>query len=128
MTTKFSEQERIELARIVTDIFLDWQLEPELQLHLMGMPENSRQRELTKFKHGKPLPDNNDILERVRHIIGIHNSLHVIYPLNRNMPGFWIRNRNRFLKGIPLAIMSEEGISGMFRIWRHLDCTLNWDN
>lgn len=127
MATQYTEEDRCNLAREVTNIFLDWELDPELQLHLLGLPENIPQRELTRFKNGKALPDDEEMLERARHIIGIHNSLHVVFPLNHNMPGFWVRNRNRSLKGIPLAIMYEEGISGMHRVWRHLDCTINWD-
>lgn len=128
MSTQYTEQERCELAREVTNILHEWQLDPELQLHLLGMPENSKQRELTKFKNGKALPEDGELLDRARHIVGIHNSLHVVFPLNRNMPGFWVRTRNRLLRGIPLAIMSEEGINGMHRVWRHLDCTINWDD
>jgi hypothetical protein len=127
LATEITEQERCELAREVSAILKEWQLDPELQLHLLGMPEDSPQRELTKFRNGKALPQDEELLDRARHIIGIHNSLHVVFPLNNNMPGFWVRTRNRFLRGIPLAIMYDEGVSGMHRVWRHLDCTLNWD-
>lgn len=126
MESELTEQERSTLGRKVVEVFHDWELRPELQLTLLGIPDR-KARELIRYKNGQPLPNENDLLARATHIVGIQRSLHANYPLNHSLPGFWIRNRNRLLRGIPLAIMVEGGLSGMHRVWSHLDCTRNWE-
>lgn len=127
LNSTLSENERIQLAQLVMDIFEDWQLSSEQQLELLGLPSGTKPRELTRFRHGSPFPPVDSVLERAKHILGIQHSLHVVFPRNHNMPNFWLRNRNRQLKDRPLAIMLGEGLSGMNRVWRSLDCTLNWE-
>ena len=127
MKQALSLDDRGDLARLVIDIMQEWQLSPEQQLNLLGMPEDCRPRELVRLKNGSPLPEDELILDRARHILGIQHSLHIVFPMNQNMPKFWLKNKNRFLKGVPLYIMMGEGLDGMHRVWRHLDCTLNWE-
>lgn len=127
MSKRLNEEERIELAQFVTEIMTEWKLTPEEQITLLGLPDGTRPRELSRFKRGTPLPQDETILHHAEHILGIQHSLHVIYPLNRNMPLFWLTHRNKPLRGIPLKIMLEDGLHGMSRVWRILDCTQNWD-
>lgn len=122
-----SLEEREQLARLVMDIFEDWRLTTEQQFSLLGLDEDSSPRLLTKYRHGKAFPEEEDILERAKHVLGIQHALHVVFPLNPKMPVFWLKNRNRQLKAPPLRVMLNEGIDGMHRVWRSLDCTLNWD-
>lgn len=126
-TLQFNEEERSRLALLVMDVLQEWQLDSEDQLTILGLKEKGRLRDISKYKQGRPFPEDQDVLNRAKHVLGIQHSLHVIFPRNNNMPSFWMKNRNRALKGRPLEIMLEEGVPGMFRIWRHLDCTLNWD-
>lgn len=123
---QYTQQERETLARIVMGILNEWNIREEFQLQLLGLPDNTPTRELSKFGRGKALPEGDDLIERVKHIIGIHQALKVIFPLNHKMAGFWLTTRSRHLGALPLTIMLEEGLSGMERIWCHLDCTRNW--
>lgn len=128
MTAVLTEEERTRLALLVMHIFEEWQVEGAQQLMLLGLPETTSTRVLTRYRRGTaPLPEDDATLERAKHLLGIQHSLHVVFPRNPYMPSFWVKNHNRRLKGAPLAIMLEEGLSGMHRIWRHLDCTLNWE-
>lgn len=122
-----TEDERAELAQFVSEILSEWRLTPEESLSLLGMPEGSKPRELSRFKRGTPLPQDETIIRHAEHILGIQESLHVVYPLNRNMPLFWLTHRNKQLGGIPLQIMLDNGLHGMSRVWGILDCTQNWD-
>jgi hypothetical protein len=122
-----TEDERAELAQFVSEILTEWRLTPEESLSLLGMPEGSKPRELSRFKRGAPLPQDETIIRHAEHILGIQESLHVVYPLNRNMPLFWLTHRNKQLGGIPLQIMLDDGLHGMSRVWGTLDCTQNWD-
>lgn len=126
MALDLNEQERGRLAQLVMNIFEDWRIDSDDQKALLGLPEKESARTLSRFRQGKPLPDEEDIIERARHVLGIQSSLQRTYPLNANMPKFWLYHRNKALKGFPLQIMLEEGLPGMHRVWRHLDCTLNW--
>jgi hypothetical protein len=121
-----TEDERAKLAQFVSDILTEWKLSPEESLSLLGMPEGTKPRELSRFKRGTPLPQDDTIISHAEHILGIQDSLHVVYPLNRNMPLFWLTHRNKQLGGIPLRIMLEDGLHGMSRVWGILDCTQNW--
>lgn len=126
MSNILTEADRAELAVFVTDILSEWKLTPEESLALLGMPEGSKPRELSRFKRGTPLPQDETILLHAQHILGIQEALHVVFPLNRNMPLFWLTHRNKQLGGIPLRIMLDDGLHGMGRVWGTLDCTQNW--
>lgn len=127
MTTTLSDNERSQLTLLTMDILEDWRLAPEDQLKLLGLPDGTKARQLTRFKNGEPLPGDNTVMEHAKHLLGIQEALHLVFALNHNMPEFWLKHRNKTLKGIPLEIMLDEGLSGMHRVWRHLDCTVNWD-
>ena len=129
MAVELSDSERIQLGQVVTQIFDNWGIKDVLQVKLLGLPEKTKPRQLTRYRHGQqPLPQEDELLERAKHILGIQQSLEIMFPLNKNMPNFWLRNRNRSLKGIPLTIMLETGLTGMGRVWRILDCTQNWED
>ncbi len=121
-----SDDERAELARFVTDILNEWKLTPEESIYLLGMPEGTKPREISQFKRGTPLPQDKTVLRHAETILGIQEALHVVYPLNHNMPLFWLTHRNKQLGGIPLKIMLDDGLHGMTRVWGILDCTQNW--
>lgn len=127
MIKELSEAERIRLGMMVMGILDEWRLAPQDQVFILGLPDGTKPRELSRYRNGtSPLPQDEAILRHAHHVLGIQESLHVIFPLNRNMPGFWLKHRNKVLKGIPLEIMLDEGISGMHRVWCQLDCTQNW--
>ena len=127
MAVELSDSERTRLGQIVTEILDNWGIKDELQIELLGLPKKTKLRQLTRYRQGQqPLPQEEELLERAQHILGIHESLELMFPLNKSMPNFWLRNRNRSLKGIPLRIMLETGLIGMGRVWGILDCTQNW--
>ena len=128
MTHVLTDNERTQLGMLAMSILDEWRLSPQDQIFMLGLPDSTKPRELSRYRNGSaPLPKDDGVLEHARHVLGIQESLHVIFPLNRNMPGFWLKHRNKVLKGIPLEIMLDEGLSGMHRVWCQLDCTQNWD-
>lgn len=129
MAVELSDSERTRLGQVVTEIFDGWGIKDELQIKLLRLPQKTKPRQLTRFRHGQqPLPQEEELLERAKHILGIQHSLELMFPRNQSMPNFWLRNRNRALKGVPLIIMLETGLIGMGRVWRTLDCTQNWED
>lgn len=129
MALELSDSERTRLGEIVTGALDSWGIKDEHQITLLGLPEKTKQRQLTRYRQGQqPLPQEEELLERAKHIVGIQHSLELMFPLNKSMPHFWLRNRNRMLKGVPLIIMLETGLIGMGRVWSNLDCTQNWED
>ena len=104
-----------------------WPLDDRDKMNLLGFEDSVKERQLTRYRNGTaPFPDDDDKLERVRHLMGIQKALEVNYPLNSHMPAFWVNHFQKPLKGIPMQIMIDDGLPGMYRVWRHLDCTANW--
>lgn len=127
MTAQLNNIDRTNLAMLVMNILEEWRLAPEDQLTLLGFPEGTKPRELSRYRNGStPFPDDKSVLDHAEHVLGIQEALHLVFPLNHNMPGFWLKHRNKTLKGVPLNIMLNEGLPGMHRVWRQLDCTINW--
>ncbi len=129
MVTQYSEQDRMQMARRVINALEDWRLEPQTQIQLMGLPDSTRPRHLKRFQDGmQALPDDAEILERARHLIGINDSLVRIHPMNHRAGYLWLQNRSKYFPdNPPLQVMLEEGLSGLHRVWANLDCTIDWE-
>ena len=129
MDVALTEQERMDLAVGVMEILDRWKLVDEDIMRLLGIDEGTKPRHLSRLRRGtSPIVDEGEQLERSKIILGIQRSLDLMFPLNRNMSHFWMRNRNKRLKGVPMVIMLNGGVIGMDRVWRHLDCTRNWED
>ncbi len=125
-----SENERLQLAQQVVAILISWDLCNEDQMALLGLPPETKPRQMSHYRQGsRPLPEDEGVLERVQHILGIQESLDRLFPLNRNMPRFWIRNRSKLFRyRAPLELMLTEGLAGMGRVWSQIDCTRHWES
>ena len=125
----YSEKDWETVTLVVMDILEKWKVRGDEQVALLGLPAKTRPRELTRYKHGTPFPTDNPVLKQhVEHIMGIQESMGIIYPLAPTIPSFWLKTRNRYFRGAtPLHIMLSEGLDGMHRIWSHLDVSRNWD-
>lgn len=128
MSVILNDEERRRLAPIVMSILDDWKIDEESQVTLLGMTGEMKPRHLNQYRRGTTaFPQEDDLIERARHIVGIQEALHLIFPRNPHMPAFWLTNpNNKHFGRAPILIMLEEGIPGMERIWGHLDCTQNW--
>ncbi len=106
-----SIETRRDLAKLVTKLFDHWQLSNEDQAALLGLsPKNTNT--LRRYRHGEPLANNIDLLDRVGHLLGIHKGLRSLYPRNRNLVYRWIRLPNKeFNNKSPLEVMKERRFS-----------------
>ena len=105
----------------------EWNLDTSQKLTLLGLEVKGRM--LPQYAQGKtPLPQDEQILDRAKHIMGIAHALHGFFPLNYKGGSIWLRNKNKyFLKKPPLNCMLEDGLRGMHKVWTNLDCTQGWD-
>lgn len=128
MATEYSEQERALLAEHVMHLLEDWRLQPPMQLALLGLEASVKPRHLSRFKHGNPLSDDQQVMERVVHLLGIRQALERNHPMNRRFAYLWLNQRSKyFTRRTPLEVMLEDGLIGMRQVWENLDCTMRWD-
>lgn len=78
-----------------------------MQVKLLGLED------IVPLRAGKPLPDVQDILERVGQILAIDRALQRLYPDGRLPCDDWVAFPNLELGGLsPLAVMSN-GLAGI---------------
>lgn len=111
---------RKSLAKMIMKLFSLWGLGVADRLALLGLgPEY--QNMLVRYAMGDPLPNSQDMQDRVSRLLSIHKLLRILYPHNRDLVYSWIKSRNKaFNNSTPLEIMFEENLSGFDRIVDYL--------
>lgn len=124
MIQQFEERraDRSELAKMVMQLFEHWGLPTEDQLALLGLSTTNRGA-LTRYRKGEPLAPNRDLLERVGILLGIHKSLRLLFPHNRELSYAWMTQRNRAFDGMtPAEAIKQFGFTGLLMVRAYLDC------
>ncbi|MGQ0620591.1 MAG: antitoxin Xre/MbcA/ParS toxin-binding domain-containing protein [Panacagrimonas sp.] len=117
----FSRQDRARMAKMLMSLFEQWGIDVSTQAELLGLSKTSRTA-IAKYKKGAPLPDSRDLIDRVGNLFGIHKSLRLLYPHNRELVYSWLSLRNRSLDNrTPLEIMLEQGLPGIAAMRGYLD-------
>lgn len=114
-------EDRSELARMIMKLFEHWQLSTEDQLALLGLSTSNRAA-LTRYRNGDPLAPSRDLLERVGILLGIHKSLRLLFPHNRDLAYAWMSQRNRAFEGMtPVETIKQWGFPGLLMVRAYLD-------
>jgi len=117
----YSHTNRAKLATMVTRLFDHWEIEQSEQLALLGLSEGSRST-LHRYRQGGALAPNRDLLDRVSHLLGIHKSLRILYPNNRDLAYRWPKAPNKRLDNMtPVEYVRREGFGGLASIRHMLD-------
>ena len=112
---------RARLARLVVALFDHWALNPAEQAMLLGLSPGSRST-LARYRRGEPLADSADLLARAGHLLGIHKSLRIIFPHDRDLAYRWISAPNRRFEGAPpIDVLKRYGYEGILAVRRYLD-------
>ncbi len=122
-TPQFGERkaDRSEQARMVMTLFTHWQLSTEDQLALLGLSTANRGA-LTRYRKGEPLAPNRDLLERAGILLGIHKSLRLLFPHNRELVYAWMTRPNRAFEGMsPAETIKQWGFTGLLMVRAYLD-------
>lgn len=113
--------DRAELAKMVIALFDHWQLATDDALALLGLATNNRAL-LARYRKGEPLAANRDLLERVGILLGIHKSLRLLFPNNRDLAYAWMTEPNRAFDGLtPAATIRQWGFPGLLMVRAYLD-------
>jgi hypothetical protein len=97
-----------------------WHLNNDEQRALLGWPPEST---FYKYKSGQPGTLPYDMLMRISLVIGIYKDLHILYP-EAELADRWVKlpNSNPLFGGRPaLALMTEDGMDGLYQVRRLLD-------
>jgi len=115
-----SRAARERLARVITRLFDLWNLSAVEQAALLGLSSDNRST-LARYRRGEPLADNRDLLDRVGHLLGIHKSLRILFPHDRDLAYRWMTAANRRMGARPMDIVLERGFEGLLALRRYLD-------
>ena len=117
LTTRSS---RARLASMVTRLFEHWHLTGGEQAAVLGLSAGSRSS-LARYRSGEPLADNRDLLDRAGHLLGLHKSLRLLFPHDRDLAYRWMTAPNRRLGARPVDLVIEHGFEGLLAVRRYLD-------
>ena len=115
-----SRDSRSRLATMVTQLLEHWDLPAAQQAGVLGLSAGSRST-LGRYRGGEPLADNRDLLDRAGHLLGIHKSLRLLFPHDRDLAYRWMTQPNRRLGARPVDVILEHGFEGLLAVRRYLD-------
>lgn len=115
-----TRETRERLARMVTRLFDLWQMSVAEQAALLGLSADNRST-LARYRKGDPLADSRDLLDRVGHLLGIHKSLRILFPHDRDLAYRWMTTPNRRFGSRPVDVVVQRGFEGLLALRRYLD-------
>jgi transcriptional regulator with XRE-family HTH domain len=115
-----SREARGRLAAMVTRLLDHWDLTAAEQAELLGLSSGSRST-LARYRSGEPLADSRDLLDRAGHLLGIHKSLRLLFPHDKDLAYRWMTQPNRRLGARPVDLIIELGFEGLLAVRRYLD-------
>lgn len=115
-----TREARSRLAAMVVRLFDHWSLSTVEQAEVLGLSAGSRST-LARYRNGEPLADSRDLLDRAGHLLGIHKSLRVLFPHDRDLAYRWMTQPNRRFGARPVDVVIEHGFEGLLAVRRYLD-------
>jgi len=115
-----SREARSRLAAMVTRLLEHWDLTATEQAEVLGLSAGSRST-LSRYRSGEPLASNRDLRDRAGHLLGIHKSLRLLFPHDRDLAYRWMTQPNRRLGERPVDLILEHGFEGLLAVRRYLD-------
>ncbi|NYH25993.1 MbcA/ParS/Xre antitoxin family protein [Paraburkholderia bryophila] len=102
-------------------LFDHWNLSSEDQAVLLGLAPGNRPA-LARYRKGARIGTTRDQCDRVRHLLGIHRSLRLLFPRNREVAYGWMKMRNRaFGDMTPVEAIRKYGFVGLLMVRAYLD-------
>lgn len=123
-----TDEQRLAVTHKVMAAVDEWGLNGEQILAVLDMPEGHRTRHLQKYRKDTPLPDDEQVNNRIIRLLGIIDALRTTYPRNLQMGARWMKMpHRRFKQRSPLHTMLEDGDTGVIAVLAELDCTYAWE-
>lgn len=110
------------LAKMVMALMDHWKLSTEDQASLLGIATSNRATLIRYRKGESAIGSSRDQYERVGHLLGIHKSLRLLFPQNRDLAYRWISTRNKAFNNLtPVEVIKEWGFAGLLTVRAYLD-------
>ena len=120
--------ERLSLTRRTMDLLEGWGLAARDITVILQLPESVKARNIVRFREEEAFPNEPQVNRRVAYLMRIEEALHTYFPRNPEMRSLWVKRGNKqFGRRAPIAVMVEDGESGLISVLSHLDCTFAWD-
>lgn len=121
-------EERKSLTRRTMALLEDWGLSAKDICTILSLPDTIKPRAIARYREEEAFPDDSNVNRRVGYLMRIEQAMHTYFPRNPEMRSIWVKRGNKqFGKKAPLAVMVEDGESGLISVLSHLDCTFAWD-
>jgi hypothetical protein len=121
-------EERLLLTRRTMALVEGWGLGAREIISLLRLPDSVKARNLSRFRDEDPFPEDAQVQRRVAFLMRIDEALGTYFPRNPEMRTLWVKRGNKqFGRRAPIAVMVEDGESGLVSVLSHLDCTFAWD-
>jgi hypothetical protein len=126
--SELTAEERHTMTRKVMSMLESWNLSAQDMIRLLQLPDSVKARNMARFRDDEPFPADATVDRRVAYLLRIEEALHTYFPRNPEMRDMWVKRGNKqFGKRSPIAVMVEDGESGLISVLSHLDCTFAWD-
>lgn len=121
LIAQVTRDERSVLAGMVIRLFDKWRLSGADRAVLLGLSTQNRAA-LAGYRRGEPVGKSQDRLQRASYLLGIHKSLRLMFPHDRDLVYAWPTTPNRKLDGMsPVEFIRDNGLVGMAAIRAMLD-------
>lgn len=126
--TEMTSDERLSMTRRVMALLESWNLTAQDMKVLLQLPESVKARTISRFRDEMAFPEDANVDRRMAYLLRIDEALGTYFPRNPDMRDLWVKRGNKqFGKRAPIAVMVEDGESGLISVLSHLDCTFAWD-
>lgn len=122
-----TEDDRQQVTQTIIGLLDSWGVTDAQQVRILGLPKGTPTRSIRKFRKNASLPEVPEVMERVKHLVGIADALRTTFPRNAHMAGQWMNEpHRRFDERTPLGTIIEDGLGGLISVRAHLDCAFAW--
>ncbi len=126
--TDLTRDERLAMTRKIMSMLETWGLGASDIMAIMQLPASVKPRNISRFRDEEAFPDDTTVNRRMGYLLRIDEALGTYFPRNPEMRNLWVKRGNKqFNRKAPVAVMIEDGESGMISVLSHLDCTFAWD-
>lgn len=116
-----SDADLSRLARMIMSFFEHWNLPSEDQTFVLGLAPGNRAG-LAPLPEGVRIGTTREDYERVGHLLGIHRSLCLLFPRNRDVVYGWMKMCDRAFGGMTsVDAIKGYGFAGLMMVLAYLD-------